>query len=121
MIELLAVLSLCVILWMGLRKRKKVKKVKQVTGTELKNLIKDTSQKRLFLDVRSAEEFREGRVKGFENMPLHLLPLKINELPKDKEIVLICASGARSMQAAMFLVNHGFEQVTNVRGGVMAI
>lgn len=121
MIELLTALVVIMFIWIGLRKRKKVKNVKQISGLELKEFLKDTSQNRVFLDVRSVEEYRNGRIKGFINMPLHLLPIKISEIPKDKEIVLICASGARSMQAAMFLHNNGFEHVVNVRGGVMAI
>jgi rhodanese-related sulfurtransferase len=41
-------------------------------------------------------------------------------LPKDKQIVLHCASGSRSQQAAEHLAKHGYTQVQNLRGGIRA-
>jgi rhodanese-related sulfurtransferase len=44
----------------------------------------------------------------------------VTELPKDRDIVVICHHGARSQQVALFLVNSGFNRVHNLQGGVHA-
>ncbi len=92
-----------------------------IYGSDLQSLAKDNSKKRLFIDVRSTEEFRQGSIQGFKNIPLHLLPLKMNDLSKESQIVLLCASGSRSMQAAMYLSQQGYHDIVNVRGGIMSI
>ncbi len=69
------------------------------------------------VDVRSVAEFKDGAYPGAVNIPLHLIPLKMAELePKNKPIVLYCASGARSGQAARLLKQAGFTDVTNAGG-----
>jgi phage shock protein E len=69
------------------------------------------------VDVRSVAEFKDGAYPGAVNIPLSLIPLKMSELePKDKPIVLYCASGARSGQAARLLKAAGFTDVVNAGG-----
>ncbi len=69
------------------------------------------------IDVRSTGEFADGAYPGAINIPLHVLPLKMNELgPKDTPIVLYCASGARSGQGMRFLKQNGFTDVVNAGG-----
>jgi len=69
------------------------------------------------VDVRSPAEFKDGAYPGAINIPLHLLPVKMNELgPKDTPIVLYCASGARSGQGMRFLKQNGFTDVVNAGG-----
>ncbi len=69
------------------------------------------------IDVRTTAEFRDGAYKGAINIPLAILPARMRELePKDKPIVLYCASGARSGQAARFLKQNGFTDVINAGG-----
>lgn len=69
------------------------------------------------IDVRSTAEFKDGAYPGAINIPLHVLPLKMNELgPKDTPIVLYCASGARSSQGMRFLKKNGFTNVVNAGG-----
>lgn len=71
------------------------------------------------IDVRSAMEFAQGMIPGGEQMPLHLLPLRADELERNREIVLYCRSGARSAQACNFLWERGFHSVYNLQGGIM--
>lgn len=81
-----------------------------------KGLLKEKLQNgALLLDVRTVEEFDEGSVKGSLNLPLMELPEKINKLDKDREIVVICESGARSAQAVRYLNSRGF--ITHNGGG----
>ena len=69
------------------------------------------------LDVRTPAEFQDGSYPGAVNIPLALLPLSMKELePKDKPIILFCASGARSGQGMRLLKQAGFTDVINAGG-----
>jgi len=68
------------------------------------------------VDVRSPDEFRDGGYPGAVNIPLQSLGARLGELPKDKPVVLYCASGARSGMAARQLKQAGFADVTNAGG-----
>jgi len=69
------------------------------------------------IDVRTPAEFKDGAYKGAVNIPLSILPVRMHELePKDKPIVLYCASGARSGQGARLLKQAGFTDVVNAGG-----
>lgn len=83
-----------------------------ISGTEARQLINDHGA--LLLDVRNPHEYASGAAPGAVNVPLHVLPLKANELDKNKPIIVYCLSGARSSQARQFLMNLGFERVMNV-------
>jgi rhodanese-related sulfurtransferase len=71
------------------------------------------------IDVRSQAEISQGIIKDGEPLPLNLLPLKTNELDSEDEIIFYCRSGARSAQACYYLMQHGFERVYNLRGGII--
>jgi rhodanese-related sulfurtransferase len=94
------------------------KGVRQITTTDLKAEINDKSKQ--FIDVRTPGEFRSNNIRGFKNIPLHQLAQKVNELSKDKEVVVICQSGMRSNKASKLLKKQGFKRVTNVKGGMSA-
>ncbi len=71
----------------------------------------------LIVDVRTPGEFGTGAYPGAVNIPLDELPERVRELgAPDREIVLYCASGARSGYAARFLAQAGFANVTNGGG-----
>lgn len=83
-------------------------------ASSIKEKIADGAR---IVDVRSVAEFRDGAYPGAINIPLSLVPVKMKELePKDKPIVLYCASGARSGQAARLLKAAGFTDVVNAGG-----
>jgi rhodanese-related sulfurtransferase len=94
------------------------KGVKQITTTELKTHLKDKTKQ--FIDVRTPGEYKARNIREFKNIPLHQLANKASELSKDKEVVIICQSGMRSSKASKVLKKQGFEQVTNVKGGMSA-
>lgn len=73
----------------------------------------------VMIDVRTDVEFAQGAILGSKHLPLHMLPLMADQLEQEKPVVLICRSGARSAQACAFLAQKGFENVYNLRGGVM--
>ncbi len=68
------------------------------------------------VDVRSPDEFRGGAYPGAINIPVQVLPARMGELPKDRPVVLYCASGARSAAAARMLKQAGFADVVNAGG-----
>jgi phage shock protein E len=69
------------------------------------------------VDVRTPAEFQDGAYRGALNIPLSSLAARLKELePRDKPIVLYCASGARSGQAARMLKQAGFADVVNAGG-----
>ena len=71
-----------------------------------------------FLDVRSQEEWDALRVENAALIPLEQLPDRLNELPKDETIVVICTAGGRSASGRDVLLEAGFTQVTSLSGGL---
>lgn len=75
-----------------------------------------------FIDVRDAEEVKEESYKlnNLINIPLDDLEGKLKEIPKDKQVILLCKSGNRSKKAYEILKQKGFENIANMEGGLMA-
>jgi rhodanese-related sulfurtransferase len=71
------------------------------------------------VDIRSEAEVLQGVLPKSEHLPMHLIPLRAQELPRDKDVVLYCRSGARSFHACAFLMQQGFRNVVNLRGGII--
>lgn len=76
----------------------------------------------LVVDVRSMAEFKDGHILNAENIPLNGLSNSLKKLEKNKSkpIIAVCKSGSRSAAACRSLRKAGFEQVFNLRGGMMA-
>ena len=77
----------------------------------------DEKPRPLVLDVREPSEYAAGHIAGSTLIPLHQLSSRISELPKDREIICVCASGSRSGSAARQLVGNGYN-VLNLGGGM---
>lgn len=73
------------------------------------------------IDVRRPEEYTGelGHITGSSLIVLDTLPQRIDELPKDETIVFVCRSGARSARAAYFAMDHGLQNVFNMKGGMI--
>ncbi len=74
----------------------------------------------VLIDVREQWEYDEGHIPGVKLIPLGQLPNRLNEIPKDKFVVMTCRSGNRSNQATQFLRQQGFDNVHNMQGGILA-
>lgn len=72
------------------------------------------------LDVREPQEFEQAHIDGAVLIPLRTLSEHLNEVPKDKPVVVVCRSGNRSCQGTIFLMEHGFTNVKNLDGGMIA-
>jgi rhodanese-related sulfurtransferase len=80
----------------------------------------DTGRGPILIDVREQKEFEEVRAEGAVLVPLSTFTATYRELPKDRPLLMICRSGARSGQAAAFLLANGWTDVVNVTGGTLA-
>jgi rhodanese-related sulfurtransferase/glyoxylase-like metal-dependent hydrolase (beta-lactamase superfamily II) len=74
----------------------------------------------LVLDVRTTKEWQSRRIEGSTNIPLNHLGERLEELPRRQKIVVHCAGGYRSSIAASILQQHGFEDLTELAGGIAA-
>jgi len=74
----------------------------------------------LLVDIRTPAEIAQGAIPDAMRLPMHLIPIRINELPKDRDLVLYCRSGARSYQACAYMMQQGYDRVLNLRGGIIA-
>ena len=70
------------------------------------------------LDVREVSEWNEFHAPGATLIPLGELASRVDELPRDKPIVVVCRSGNRSQQGRDILLAAGFTQVTSMDGGL---
>ena len=70
------------------------------------------------LDVREPDEWDAGHIPGATLIPLGELASRVNEVPKDQEVVVVCRSGNRSQQGRDILLSAGFTQVTSMAGGL---
>jgi rhodanese-related sulfurtransferase len=72
------------------------------------------------IDVRTEAEVSRGVIDGAIHIPLHLLPLRADDIPQDKPVVVYCNSGARSAQACAFMAAKGYHNMHNLSGGILA-
>ena len=78
-----------------------------------------TDAEPVVVDVREPDEVAAWSIPGAVNVPVQTLADRFGELPRDREVVVVCASGNRSALAAEFLAAQGL-QVANLRGGMVA-
>jgi len=94
------------------------KPIPEIEPKELNERLK-SNKNFILVDVRQPGEFKSGHVPGAKLIPLGELSQRTKELPKNKEIFCICASGNRSSSAVRMLTSQGFNAI-NVRGGMYA-
>ena len=93
--------------------------VKEVDAAELQARL-DAGDDIALIDIRSDAELAQGILPNAEHLAMHLIPLRMHDLPKDKDVVLYCRSGARSYHACAYLMQQGYTNVANVVGGIDA-
>ena len=93
--------------------------VQTLSVTELKTW-RDEGKDFVLLDVREDGEVAYANIEGHTHIAMILIPLRHNELPDDKPIVVYCHHGMRSMQVSLFLEHAGFTDVYNLSGGIEA-
>ena len=73
-----------------------------------------------FLDVRTTAEWDSVHIPNTTLIPLDQLSARVNEVPQDRQVVVVCRSGNRSKQGREILKQAGYQQVTSMAGGVSA-
>ncbi len=76
------------------------------------------SQGAFILDVREPSEWTQFHIPGATRIPLGELPNRLNEVPKDRDVVVVCRTGVRSAQGRDILLKAGFTRVTSMTGGM---
>jgi rhodanese-related sulfurtransferase len=95
--------------------------MQQLTAPQVAAWLADpTRPAPLLLDVREPWEFETCHLDGARLMPMNTVPAQQQELDPEQPVVCICHHGARSMQVAAFLERQGFQNVTNLTGGMHA-
>ena len=94
--------------------------VKEISVADLQQLLAERKDEIHLVDVRSPMEIAQGAIVGAVPMPLHTLPFNLEQLPQDKQVIFYCRTGARSAQACAFVMQHGKDNVFNLRGGIVA-
>ncbi len=94
--------------------------VKEIDAEELARWLEEGEGRLRVIDVRQMGEIAAGTIPGAEALPLHTLPVRLHEFARDERLVFVCRSGARSAQACAFLQAQGFQNVYNLRGGMIA-
>jgi rhodanese-related sulfurtransferase len=91
----------------------------EVTAEEALALSKEGA---LLIDVRELDELAEISydVSNIKHIPLGELESRLSEVPKDKQVVLVCRSGGRSGKAQVLLQTNGFKNIANMEGGMNA-
>ena len=93
--------------------------IQEINASQLYDMIESGTESFRLIDVRSTNEMAQGMLPGAEALPMHLVPLRIDELRQAGKIVFYCRTGARSAQVCAFLQQHGVDQVINLRGGIV--
>ena len=88
-----------------------------VARTEVLRLIEEENAQ--LVDVLPEAEYTETHIPGAINIPLAELQQRLDEIPRDQQIVVVCASGSRSISGSEVLGYAGFSEVYNLNGGTM--
>ncbi|HEX6177260.1 MAG TPA: molybdopterin-synthase adenylyltransferase MoeB [Thermoanaerobaculia bacterium] len=87
-----------------------------ITAAELSQRLRDV----VVIDVREPHEWSGGHISEAKHIPLQQVPARLEEIPRDAEIVMVCRSGGRSARAQQFLMSQGYKRVKNLVGGMTA-
>jgi rhodanese-related sulfurtransferase len=90
----------------------------ELSAAELAALL-GAGEEPFLLDVRQPEELAAGAIPGAVNVPLGELAHRLPDLPVERPVVVVCASGNRSSQATAFLARAGYRAL-NLTGGMAA-
>ncbi len=74
----------------------------------------------LLLDVREPHEWNMGHLNNAKHIPMRQIPLQVDALSRDAEIIVYCRSGARSANVQQYMLQNGFKKVKNLAGGLIA-
>ncbi|MDR7074098.1 rhodanese-like domain-containing protein [Fictibacillus barbaricus] len=92
--------------------------LKEISPSEVKSLLRE-GKKISLIDVREDEEIAEGKISEAKHIKMGEIPERLDEIDKNEEHIIICRSGRRSENVALFLQDKGYK-VINMSGGMLA-
>lgn len=95
----------------------KMEQVKEITTSELEEKLEQNENLNI-IDVRENEEVAQGMIPTAKHIPLQQIPEAVDELDKNQEYIMVCRSGGRSMNAALYMNQQGYKTV-NMVGGML--
>lgn len=112
----IVIILLLILVFIGI----KFFKVPKISSGELLKLISDQANQNsyLLIDIREEYEYKSGHIADAINIPLSIFGQKVTTLPKDKQIIIICLSGMRGMNACNILKSSGYINYKNLFGGM---
>ena len=90
----------------------------QLDASQVADAIADSTKPVELLDVREGWEVSLCAIAGSRHIPMNEVPTRIDELPRDRALVVVCHHGTRSLQVAQWLRARGFENAINLDGGI---
>ena len=93
--------------------------VKNVLPTEVQRRL-DSGESLQIIDVREAYEVARGKIPNARNIRLSEIPRRLGEIDRNREVIVVCLTGARSAAACHMLAGQGFSTVSNMVGGMSA-
>lgn len=93
--------------------------MRDMTAREYSALA-STGDAPFLLDVREIWEVAIAALPGAVHIPMGEVPDRLSEIPQDRDVVVMCKAGGRSMNVARFLESRGYDRVINLSGGILA-
>jgi rhodanese-related sulfurtransferase len=87
---------------------------------EVARRLRERPEAVVLLDVREPYERHLASIDPSLHIPMNEVPERLNEIPKDRDVIVYCHTGDRSMQVASFLGTRGWKAVANLSGGIDA-
>jgi len=95
-----------------------MKPIPQMETSELRRRLHNGEQVYM-IDVREDEEVAAGMINGAKHIPMGEIPARLDEIPRNEEVVIICRSGGRSQHVCEYLNHQGIHNVINLKGGML--
>jgi rhodanese-related sulfurtransferase len=102
---------------LGIFRQMAGQKLENISAVDAQVLLKDTNT--IFVDVRESYEYKSGHIAKAKNIPVGQVKNRLPEINKDKQVIVVCASGMRSHRVANILASEGYN-VKNMAGGMSA-
>jgi rhodanese-related sulfurtransferase len=92
--------------------------MQEITASQLKAILDQDQQQPVLLDIRETREHQICHIEGSLLIPMSLIADAMDTLDSEQQIIVICHHGMRSLQVAKLLEENGFNQVSNLQGGI---